>query len=72
MTIGNCEFDRGTRHAVTDRKGRISGYVVAYDDGKWDLEGDPFCSDLLSLLLKLKLDLSDQVEQPTQRTQKNG
>ena len=68
MTIGNCDFGHSERHAVTDRKGRISGYVVAYDDGKWELEGYPFCADLLSLLLKLKLDLSSQVEQPTQRT----
>jgi hypothetical protein len=68
MTIGNCDFGHSTRHSVLDRKGRITGYVVAYDDGKWELEGDPFVCNLLSVLLKNKLDVCNRIEQSTKRT----
>ena len=67
MTICNCDFGQSTRHAVLDRKGRISGYVVSYDDGKWELDGAPFVCDLLSVLLKNKLDVCNRIEQSTQR-----
>lgn len=56
----NCDFGSVTRHRILDRKGRITGYVAAYDDGRWRLDGDPFASDLLRTLTELKLDLGNQ------------
>jgi hypothetical protein len=60
VSATNCDFGNVTRHRVLDRKGRITGYVVVDDDGKWTLEGDPFVADLLRALTKWRLDLSNE------------